>query len=218
MKQRWPRRLLLVILCVLLCCSLIFSASGSSSVYLMAVNDNVFDMTADNMPRVVGNVLYIPYTMLSPQVTGINLGVQVQYNSSRGILTVGDANKTVTFNTRRNTAHDSLGNALSVRVLVRNTMAYIPVDWLCNYFIRLNYSLIRTRHGPLIRLTNSKVVLDDAAFADAADSILEDNLIRYQNSLLTPSPSPAPSPTPTPTPTPTVYLSSYFPLLELYSP
>ena len=78
MKHRWTHRLLIVFLCLILICGLVFSASGSSSVYLMAVNDTVFPVTVDNMPRVVGNTLYIPYTMLSPQATGINLGVRAQ--------------------------------------------------------------------------------------------------------------------------------------------
>ena len=115
MKKRWLPRLLIAVLCLVLCCSLIFSASGSYSLYLMAVNDTVFPMTIDNMPRVVSNTLYIPYTMLSSQATGINLGVRVQYSSGRGTLTVTNDVQTVTFDMRRNTARDTSGTILDVR-------------------------------------------------------------------------------------------------------
>ena len=59
-----------------LAAALVLSASASTgNVNLMAVNERVLlDLTADNMPRTVGGVLYVPYTMLSYQATGIDLG------------------------------------------------------------------------------------------------------------------------------------------------
>lgn len=188
---------------VLLCALLIFPASGSSSVYLMSVNDKVKpDLTADNMPRMVNNTLYIPYTMLSSQVTGVDLGVRATYNSSRGTLTVTNDKKIVVFDTRQNTASASDGAVLSARALVRNSMIYIPVDWLCSYFTELEYTLNRTSYGTLIRLTNSAVVLDDIQFIDAAEQLLKENLQNYQNSLSTPTTSPSPTVTVTPSPSP----------------
>lgn len=205
MKKRWLRRLSVLLLGVVLLSSLIFSANGSSSVYLMSVNDTVKpEMTADNMPRVVNNVLYIPYTMLSSQVTGVNLGVRAQYSSSRGTLTVTNDVQTVTFDTRRNTAYDAYGNTLEARAVVRNSMVFIPIDWLCKYFSELNYTLSRLPYGTLIRLTNADVILPDVDFVDAADDLLRDNLQRYQSSIATPSPSPTTTVTPSPTPTTTV--------------
>lgn len=203
-KSRLLRRLLVAAVCLTLLIALVFPASGSSSVYLMSVNDKVFPMTVNNMPRVVSNTLYIPYTMLSPQVSEINLGVHAQYSSSRGTLIVTNDLKTVTFDTRRNTAWDLSDKTLSVRALVRNSMVYIPIDWLCRYFPELSYSLTRTSYGTLVRLTNDAVVLSDEEFIDAADNLLRENLQRYQNSLSSPSPSPTPSPEPSPSPTPSL--------------
>lgn len=208
MRSPWPKRILLVLLIVLLMAALIFPASGASTVYQMAVNDKMVPMTAENMPLMVNNTLHIPYIMLYPQTAGINLGVRAQYNSSRGTLTVTNDLKAVTFDTRRNTAYDESGNAVNARVTVRNTMAYLPVDWLCSYFSELQYSLTVTAYGTLVRLTNSAVILDDVQFVDAASDMMQDNLIRYQNSLVTSTPSPSvtapPSPTVTTTPSPSV--------------
>lgn len=202
-KFRRLRRLLTALVCLALLSALVFPASGSSSIYLMSVNDKVFPMTANNMPRVVSNTLYIPYTMLSPQVSEINLGVRAQYSSSRGTLTVTNGLQSVTFDTRRNTAWDLSDRTLTVRALVRNSMVYIPIDWLCRYFTELSYSLTRTPYGTLVRLMNDAVVLPDADFIDAADNMLRENLQNYQNSLISPSPSPSPAPSPSPSPTPT---------------
>lgn len=210
MTKRWLRRLLLILLVTLILCALVFPASGSSGIYFMAINENIHEMTAENIPVVSGATLYVPYTMFSPQITGVNMGVRAQYNASRSILTVTDGQKTVTFDTRRNTAYDEVGTDVGARALVRNSMAYLPIHWLCSHFPSINYTLTRTPYGILIRATNADVILTDAQFVDAAIDILQDNLVRYLASITVPEPSPTvtatPEPTPTqpPTPPPTV--------------
>lgn len=191
-----------VLLCAAMLCALIFPASGTSTIYLMAVNDKVHETTVDNMPMMVDGTLYVPYTMLSSQVSGINLGVRAQYSATRNTLTVTGGGVAVTFDTRNNTAMDTIKGPLSVRAVVRNSMAYLPIAWLCDYFSNLNYSLIRTPYCTLVRLTNGSVILDDAEFLDAADNLLRDNLARYQSSLVTPTPTVSPSAAPTPTAAP----------------
>lgn len=200
----------MVILAALIMCGLILSASGSSQAYMMSVNDKVVPMTAENMPLISGSQLYIPYIMLSSQVTEVSLGVRAHYNSGRGTLTVTDGRQVITFDLRKNTAHDAWGTALDARALVRNSMAYLPIDWLCSYFDRLEYSLTYTPYGILVRLVNEAVILSDAEFIDAADNQLRQNLQSYQNSLITPTPT-ATAPTPTPSvsvePSARVYLA-----------
>ncbi len=176
-------------------------ANGSGTVYFMAVNETFVEMTSGNMPIVVRSALYIPYTMLSPQATGISLGVRTQYNASRRVLTVTDDVRTVTFDLASSTAYDDSGSTLTIRAAARNSMAYIPLSWLCSYFSSLSYSLIRTQYGTLVRVTNSAVILTDAQFVDAAMDRLQNNLLRYQESLA-PSPSPSPSPSAGPGPSP----------------
>lgn len=62
----WKRGLLAAALCALMALGFAVPASGAAgTVYLMAVNEKVLDTTAENMPAVMGGVLYVPYTMLS---------------------------------------------------------------------------------------------------------------------------------------------------------
>lgn len=199
MKREWLKSILAVLLLVLMMGSLILFAGGSSQVYLLSVNDKVMEMTAENMPLVSGNQLYIPYTMLSSQATGINLGVRAQYRAARGTLTVTDGRLVVTFDIRKNTAHDAWGTPQSATALVKNNMVYIPVDWLCRFFEQLNYSLTHTSFGILVRLTNDAVVLTDEEFIDAADSQLRQNYLDYQNALKGQGGSPSPTQTASPT-------------------
>ena len=204
MKLRRLGRLLPALLIVFSLCAAMIPAGGSTtSVYLMSVNDTVKpDLTADNMPLMFNGELYIPYTMLSSQHTGINLGVRVQYSPVTSVLNVTDDIRSVSFNTRKNTAHASTGSVVQARAVMRNSMPYIPVDWLCSFFSSLNYSLIQTPYGTLVRLTNKQVILDDDEFVDAAAPMLYNSLQNYRQSLVTPEPTPTPTVTPTPTPTP----------------
>lgn len=177
------RRLLAVLLCAVLLGCLLTTASGSSNVYLMAVNDTVVEMTAENMPIMVGGTLYVPYTMLSSKYSGINLGVNAQYSTTRRTVLVSSGRMGVIFDPQANTSYDLDQNPLSGRAVVRNSMIYLPIAWVCEYFGSIAYSTIKTEYGTLVRVTNNAVVLSDIDFADAASSMLRTNYQKYMNSI-----------------------------------
>ena len=163
-------------LCALaLAAALVHSASASTgNVNLMAVNERVLlDLTADNMPRTVGGVLYVPYTMLSYQATGIDLGVNAMYSTTKRTLLVTDGELGVVFDTRANTAQDLSGITVPAQAMVRNGTVFVPIDWLCEYFGTIRCTRTRTRYGTLIRLTSSSAILSDRAFLSAADNLLD---------------------------------------------
>lgn len=203
--RHWKKGLLAAVLCVVLALGLAIPVFGSSStVYLMAVNDRVLETTAENIPAVVGGVLYVPYTMLSNQVNGINLGVSAMYSSTRRTVLVANGQRGIIFDTQTNTAQDLDGNAVSVRAMVRNSMVFVPIDYLCDYFGTISCSRIQTQYGILIRITNSVAVLDDRNFVDAAGNQLADSLRHYLSTVgpggtvapfnpIQPEPSAAPS-------------------------
>ena len=195
-KKSKLKRAALIFLTLLLMSGLILTASGSSQIYLMSVNDTVMATTVDNMPLISGGQLYVPYTMISGEATGIGLGVRVQYNASRSILTITDGQQTVTFDLRSNTAYDQSGKSVTARALLRDSMPYLPIGWVCSTFDHLKYSLLYTRYGFLVRVTNDAAVLSDSEFIDAAGSLLQQSLQKYQDSLVTPSPSVSSSPGP----------------------
>ena len=176
-------RLLAVLLCAVLLGGLLATASGSSNVYLMAVNDTVVEMTAENMPIMVGGTLYVPYTLLSSKYSGINLGVNAQYSTTRRTVLVSSGREGVIFDPQANTSYDLDQNPLSGRAVVRNSMVYLPIAWVCEYFGSITYSTIKTEYGTLVRVTNDAVVLSDIDFADAASSMLRANYQKYLNSV-----------------------------------
>ena len=197
-------------MCIVLLLGQVGTASSSSSVYFMAVNDTVVEMTAENMPIVVNGILYVPYIMLSPQHTGINLGVTAQYSTTRRTVLVSGGRKGVIFNPQANNCTDLNGAPLSIRAVVRNSMIYIPLAWICNYFGSISYTTNKTANGTLIRVTNNQAILTDAEFVDAAANMLQENYRQYLSSLSNPDPGPSgedPTPSVKPDSGPLVYLA-----------
>ena len=162
------------------------SASVSASaadVNLMAVNDRVLETTADNMPRTVGGVLYVPYTMLSYLDSGINLGVNAMYSTTKRTVLVTDGQRAVTFDIQAGSAQDQDGGAVPARAMVRNSTVFLPIDWLCEYFGSIACTRTRTQYGTLIRVSSPSAALSDREFVDAADNLLSSSLQRYQASV-----------------------------------
>lgn len=177
----WKKGALTAAVCMALLLGLMAPAFGTAgNVNLMAVNDTVVDMTVENMPRTVGGVLYVPYTMLSNQANGFSLGVSALYSTTRRTVLVTDNQRGVVFDLQNNTAQDLDGNPVSVRAMVRNSTVFLPIDWLCQYFGTISCTRTRTPYGTLIRVTNSAAILSDQDFADAAGLQLSDNLRRYR--------------------------------------
>ncbi len=199
--RHWKKGMLALALCAALALGISIPASGApGAVYLMAVNEKVVTMTAENMPTVMSGVLYVPYTMLSIRDTGINLGVSALYSTTRRTVLVSNGQIGIVFNIQNNSAEDLQGNPVSARAMVRNSMVFLPIDYLCGFFSTINCSRVRTDYGILIRVTNNAVVLRDLDFVDAASGQLEDNLRHYLASVEVPVPTSLPVP-PTAAPT-----------------
>lgn len=201
--RRWKKGILAAVLCAALALGIALPAFGASgTVYLMAVNEKVLDTTVENIPTVMGGVLYVPYTMLSIRDSGINLGVSALYSTTRRTVLVSNGQSGVVFDTQTNTAQDIQGNSVSARAMVRNSMVFLPIDWLCSYFGTISCSRIRTPYGTLIRVTNGAVVLRDLDFVDAASNQLEEKQRAYLNSIAPPETSAPATAPPTAPPTP----------------
>ena len=199
--KRWKKGLLAAALCAALALGIAIPVFGSSgTVYLMAVNERVLDVTVENMPAMMNGMLYVPYTMLSSQHTGINLGLTTQYSTTRRTVMVSDGQYGIVFDLQSNTAHDLYGHSVPARAMVRNSMVFLPIDYLCAYFGIIKCSRIYSEYGTVIRVTNASAVLRDQVFVEAADNLLADCLRNYYASIV-PSETAAPTAPPTAAPT-----------------
>lgn len=194
--KRWKMALLAAALLAALALGMTGLASGSGAeVNLMAVNERVImELTTENMPRTVGGVLYVPYTMLSSLSTGIDLGISSLYSATRRTVVVTNrGQKGVIFDLQTNTAQDLDGNPVPARAMVRNSTVFVPIDWLCEYFGTISCTRTPTRYGTLIRVTSASAILSDESFVDAADNLLASSLAHYLESAGNANVQPTPS-------------------------
>lgn len=184
-------------LCTVLLCLLALPASGATVCFL-AVNNTLLPLEDGSMPSIINGTYYVPYTALSVQETGVDLGVYAAYSPVRRQLQVYSGSSRLTFDLQGGTTYDGEGRSYVERAVTRNSTVYIPIALVCELFPTIDYSHNDTRYGTLIRIRSSSVTLGDAAFIDAASSMMKNALSRYEAAHPSPSPSPSSSVPPTP--------------------
>ena len=98
-----------LVLCVVALISAVSPVQGAS-VYFMAVNDQLLELSDETMPAMVEGVLYVPYTLLSANATGVNLGVYATYSAAAGRVLVFSSRKQLVFDLQSTMTYDMNGN------------------------------------------------------------------------------------------------------------
>lgn len=195
MKGIWKRGAALALWALVL----LSAASGvqgaqSSRVYFMAVNDQLLELSEDTMPAMVDGVLYVPYTMLSANATGVNLGVYATYSAAAGRVLVFSSRRQLVFDLQSNMTYDMNGSFYAERAILRNSTVYIPIARVCDVFRGdIYYTVSRVEYGYLVRVRNSAAELGDEAFIDAASNMMRNYLDRYEQSRPDDEPTPSAS-------------------------
>lgn len=195
MKGIWKRRAALALWALVLL-SAVSGVQGaqSSRVYFMAVNDQLLELSEDTMPAMVDGVLYVPYTMLSANATGVNLGVYATYSAAAGRVLVFSSRRRLVFDLQSNMTYDMNGSFYAERAILRNSTVYIPIARVCDVFRGdIYYTVSRVEYGYLVRVRNSAAELGDEAFIDAASNMMRNYLDRYEQSRPDDEPTPSAS-------------------------
>lgn len=204
--RRAGRLGLLLWMCGLMVLGLMVRTEGSE-VYFMSINDTLLEFRAATMPVRSGGVLYIPYSMLSPKQSGLDLGVGAMYSRAQNQAVVYTKQNLLVFDIDANRTYDSEGREYPERVVVRNGMVYLPITRICALFPELQYSVLPTEYGTMVRVKNSAVVLSDEAFVSATLDNLRGARQRYEQELAAQQATPVPTMPPISASTPPVQAS-----------
>ncbi|MCC8122020.1 MAG: hypothetical protein LIO58_00530 [Oscillospiraceae bacterium] len=165
------------------------SASGSVgvTVYQTALNDLLIPLQASTMPESIGGVIYVPYTVFDRSSSSVDLGVYYQEikitsNAYTFSLNAQNNEKSITFDVKMNTCKDKQGNDLSMRGASRNGKAYVPAKAVCEYF-GLQYALLNSDYGYVVRITNGKETYDNSTFLAQARPYMQTQYNSYTASL-----------------------------------
>lgn len=190
---------LLAVSCVL---SIFGSARASrTDVYFTVVNDKVLELRSDTMPFFSGGELYVPYTVFDPNSTEISLGVFATYVNNTVMLYSRSTNALV-FDLSADTAMSTGGRTFSKTAIRRNSVVFLPVDLVCNYF-GLKWSWwINPDYGFAVRVKSASARLSDQDIIPAARNIMESRYNAYMKSITPPEETDPPAASPSPEPAP----------------
>lgn len=208
MKRKLPYILAACLLLLSLVLGLLGSAAASrQTVYFTALNDTILELREDTMPFPYNGGVYVPYSIFDPNTTGVQLGVYASY-SSNIIILYGRQSGALIFDLAQDTASSSTGKKFTRRAVRHNSVIFIPVDLVVNFF-GLKWSLLVDRdYGMILRVKSKAAQIPDSEFTAAGRHILESRYNAYLRSIgvtvptASPSPTPSPSPSPRPSPSP----------------
>ncbi len=177
----------LILIAVLIAASVQPASADSSGLCFTATNDYLLDL--GSMAAFVSGTAYIPAKVFS------TFGVYFNYFESESTAVLYNGNKEIFFNLVSGNSYDSANNTQSVSATFKYGQVYVPVAWVCSYF-GLSYSYINGNgYGDVVRLKNSKAVLSDSQFLDAATSLMKTRYDEYFGNVTASPTPPATSPT-----------------------
>lgn len=204
MKKRLLALLCAAAAAVILLIPWSYAAGGYDGVYVVGVNDTVLLglISESQMPVRRGSVIYAPYTVLDNK----ELGLSYALNRSGGTFTIFNREKTLVFQLSGSGSADKKGGEYTQGIITRNSVVYIPLRFVCNFF-GLSYSfynlVLPDGLVPIARLRTPDATLADAQFGAQAAQLVAGPLAQYMAAQVTPEPTPTARPgTSVPTPSP----------------
>jgi len=186
----FTRRKLLALLCALTLAAGLSApmASAAGTVYFTAVSDDsVLELSDATMPFWNKGFLYVAGSLFNSKT----LGTAFIYNPAQGLVVVyfqKTPSYALFFDLNRNAVDDNEGLGYYPPAVVRNSVAFVPVDLVCDYF-GLTWSNTKVPNGYMIRVCDPSAILSDQAFADAASYNLDMTYRRYLASKEPPEPA-----------------------------
>ena len=162
--------------------------ASAANLYFTAINNSVAPLSSNTMPFWSGGAIYVPYSVFDANLNGINvsLGLYTSYNRSNNTITLFNLRQMLVFDLSKGTCWDEMtGTTYSARAVMRGGTAFLPLNMVSSFF-GLSYSynqLPYISQGYLVRIKSADAVSDDASFIDAAQTVINNRLRDYTQSL-----------------------------------
>lgn len=181
---RPPRRLAALLLALLFLIQPLPAATGAGGEYLVAVNEEVLEMTAETMPFWSGGHLYVSNVIFSGSYRSL-LGVAYSRPPNKPVVlySLSAVGTALFFDLETGQSYDGQNNAYHLPAIQRGSYVFFPIDLVASV-LGLTYSYTPASPVPLIRIKSASVKLaDDAVFLDAAAGRMRDRYNEYIRSL-----------------------------------
>lgn len=181
---------LLLALCLLAALPPVRGRAAISGVYFTAANEQVLDLNAETMPFFSNGTLYVPSRLFD----GTDLGVRYVRNDNMGLAMLYTNKIDLRFDLESQIAYDKQGKIYTgYHAVEQNGVVFLPLVLVCRFF-GLSWSFSDTEIAPLIRVKSDAVILDDAAFIDAAEIQMRGFYADYERAMASTEPDLPPGP------------------------
>lgn len=167
------------------------AARATEDVLFSGLNNKLFPLKKETMPRYFSGVIYMPYTFFSSD----DLGIYFASNSTEDTVLLYSSTKRLIFNVKTGAVTDHEGSELSPSAKAADGIVYVPL-WLVCAFFGLDYSVITAEPADIIRVKSGSNVLNDRTFASFYKPTMQSYYNEYTG-VSQPAPSTSPSPPPT---------------------
>ncbi|UOO38232.1 hypothetical protein IZU99_02970 [Oscillospiraceae bacterium CM] len=157
------------------------AVKATDTVYFTAVNDTLFPLKGNTMPRYIGGRLYLHYTVFSSDELGIYFAAS---NNLDTILLYSSGSKRLTFDLPKATVVDQDNQQYFTPAVVSGGTVFLPAEFVCSYF-GLALSVIQADPAPVVRIKKN-CVLNDPTFP----SYYKNKMQSYYNDYMGIKPSP----------------------------
>ena len=167
-----------LLLALVLAFALLSPLAQAADLYFVAVNDTVpLTLSGDSAPFYSGGELYASRAVFS--VSG--LGITPSYNETGKTLTLFARSSRIVFYLDENRTVDETGAELSLSVIRKNGVIYVPVAACAEHFGRSVSYLTSSDGYRVLRFTSGSQVYDDSLFMEKAANLIAYRASQYQN-------------------------------------
>lgn len=153
------KKIFIFILCIA------FTITANAQISLIGINDKILDYNQGNIPILVNNQIYVPYTVFE------NIGISSAYNAETKILIFYNWHHILTFDFEEDSVKDeNLVYYNNSGAYVGKT-PYVPASLVCQIFGLKFESLNSKTH--VVRISNEQANLSTSVFLTFADSKYE---------------------------------------------
>lgn len=186
------------------------AARATEDVLFAGLNNKLFPLSKETMPRYFGGLVYMPYTFFSSD----DMGIYFASNSKEDTVLIYSSAKRLIFNVRNGTVYDQDSKQLFPSAREADGVVYVPVALICSFF-GMDYSVISAEPADIVRIKSDKNILNDRTFA----SFFKPTMQAYYNEYMgisEPSPGPGAPSSPSPTETPVEPPKETYPGVTLF--
>jgi len=195
MMKPMKARILASVLALALALAIVLPAArATEDVLFSGLNNKLFPLQKETMPRYFSGVIYMPYTFFSSD----DLGIYFASNSSEDTVLIYSSTKRLMFDVKTGAVTDHEGNQLSPSAKKADGIVYVPLWLVCSFF-GLEYSVITAEPADIIRVKSGSNVLNDRTFASFYKPTMQSYYDEYMG-IAQPTPATPSSPAPTETP------------------